>query len=70
MLGLKTYFIGYIQYTVGETRTLTMRDYFLINTNGIKTKVAYSYGCPKQSNGEATINMSHLSLRFNVAENV
>ncbi|WP_298317563.1 hypothetical protein [uncultured Aquimarina sp.] len=70
MLGLKTYFIGYIQYTVGETRTLTMRDYFLINTNGIKTKVAYSYGCPKQSGGEAKINMSHLSLRFNVAENV
>jgi len=70
LLGLKTYFIGYIQYTVGETRTLTMKDYFLINTNGIKTKVAYSYEYPKQSSGEAKINMSHLSLRFNVAENV
>ncbi|WP_147406226.1 hypothetical protein [Aquimarina sp. BL5] len=33
---------------IGETRTLIMRDYFLINTNGIKTKVAYSYGCHKQ----------------------
>ncbi len=53
-----------------ETRPLSTGNYSSTDTNGIEAKAAYTLGYSKQSSGELKIDVHHLSLPFNVAENV
>ncbi|SEL64007.1 hypothetical protein SAMN04487910_2883 [Aquimarina amphilecti] len=53
-----------------ENRALTMGNYFFTDVNGLETKVEYTFGYSKHSNGELKIDVHHSSLPFNLVENV
>ena len=46
------------------TTALAMGNYFFTDTNGDETKVEYSFGYMKDSNGKIRINLHHSSLPF------
>jgi len=53
-----------------ENRALTMGNYFFTDTNGQDTKVEYTFGYCKDSNGKLKIDVHHSSLPFDITENV
>ncbi|MDH7448155.1 hypothetical protein [Aquimarina sp. 2201CG14-23] len=53
-----------------ENRALAMGNYFFTDTNGIETKVEYTFGYIKTNNGTLKIDVHHSSLPFNVVESV
>ncbi|UAB80023.1 hypothetical protein INR76_07700 [Marixanthomonas sp. SCSIO 43207] len=50
-----------------ENRALAMGNYFFTDTNGDETKVEYTFGYVKDTNGELKIDVHHSSLPFNPA---
>ncbi|WP_299184849.1 hypothetical protein [uncultured Aquimarina sp.] len=53
-----------------ENRALAMGNYFFTDTNGQDTKVEYTFGYRKDSNGKLKIDVHHSSLPFNIVESV
>ncbi|WP_103070294.1 hypothetical protein [Aquimarina sediminis] len=53
-----------------ENRALAMGNYFFTDVNGLETKVEYTFGYCKASNGNLKIDLHHSSLPFNTGENV
>lgn len=53
-----------------ENRVLAMGNYFFTGLDGVETKVEYTFGYSKKSNGELKIDVHHSSLPFNVEESV
>ncbi len=53
-----------------ESRALAMGNYFFTDTNGIETKVEYTFGYHKKSDGTLKIDVHHSSLPFSVVESV
>lgn len=53
-----------------ENRALAMGNYFFTDTNGIETKVEYTFGYSKQSIGVLKIDVHHSSLPFNITKSV
>ncbi len=53
-----------------ENRALAMGNYFFTDTNGQDTKVEYTFGYRKDSNGKLKIDVHHSSLPFNIEESV
>ncbi|WP_108805654.1 hypothetical protein [Aquimarina sp. Aq107] len=53
-----------------ENRALAMGNYFFTDKNGQDTKVEYTFGYRKDSNGKLKIDVHHSSLPFNIVESV
>ncbi|MBQ4804613.1 hypothetical protein J8L88_17260 [Aquimarina sp. MMG015] len=53
-----------------ENRALAMGNYFFTDTNGQDTKVEYTFGYRKYSNGKLKIDVHHSSLPFSIVESV
>ncbi|WP_035084491.1 hypothetical protein [Aquimarina latercula] len=53
-----------------ENRALAMGNYFFTDTNGQDTKVEYTFGYRKDSNGKLKIDVHHSSLPFSIVESV
>ncbi|AXT54535.1 hypothetical protein D1815_01775 [Aquimarina sp. AD1] len=53
-----------------ESRALAMGNYFFTDTNGQDTKVEYTFGYRKDSNGKLKIDVHHSSLPFSIVESV
>ncbi len=53
-----------------ENRALAMGNYFFTDINGQDTKVEYTFGYRKDTNGKLKIDVHHSSLPFNIEESV
>lgn len=53
-----------------ENRALAMGNYFFTDINGQDTKVEYTFGYRKDSNGKLKIDVHHSSLPFSIVESV
>jgi len=53
-----------------ENRALAMGNYFFTDTNGLETKVEYTFGYTKTSDGALKIDVHHSSLPFHIVESV